>query len=191
MGYMMFGVTECFVIGSKERPDLVLLYGKNDVSGSQEFRRVVRHPLNECGLVPGLSTLSGFTRATMSSVHAVSHSVMGALAVEVEERERHRAEAYLGVKNVKRGFWEMLPFYGNQKMHDLDEERAELMNNAALRGDVLGKVVLFGDEGLIAEKPYDEFMQRGEYKRYIGQCFSLRSGLTPIITFMQPDKKNV
>ncbi|EFB41093.1 MULTISPECIES: hypothetical protein [Parachlamydia] len=101
---MGFSATGSLLKGSSLRPDIltgVLVDDKNVY-----IRSGLNSRLNILGYIPVISSLSGYGRLGLGTVHAVIHLP---LTFRKKNRKHHLAEMKLGLKNMGRGAIEMIP----------------------------------------------------------------------------------
>ncbi|WP_075882678.1 hypothetical protein [Candidatus Protochlamydia sp. W-9] len=67
--------------------------------------------LNICGIIPGLSTVTGTGRALLRIVHTIAH--LAKAIFDKQNRNSHLNEATLGFYNFARGTIEAVSFFGN------------------------------------------------------------------------------
>jgi len=69
------------------------------------------HWLNICGMIPGVSTITGVGRSLVGLVHMVAH--LAKAIFDKPNRDEHLREAGLGFYNLVRGLVEAVPVAGN------------------------------------------------------------------------------
>lgn len=111
----MFSVTGDLLNGTELRPDIYLI-AKDE--GESMAYDTTNAKLNSLGVIPVVSTASGFVRFSLGLVHTIVH--LACAIFDTANRDKHLAEARLGMINVVRGLTEMIPVVGNLTLLMID-----------------------------------------------------------------------
>jgi len=84
--------------------------------------------LNICGIIPGVSTVTGIGRAFLGLVHTIVH--LAKAVFDKQNRNEHLNEAALGFYNLARGITEAIPVLGNLVVGIFDIYRLNKQQNA-------------------------------------------------------------
>ena len=122
---MSFSVTGNLLRGSIQRPDAAIL-ATLDNDQVKTYNTLSRW--NRYGYVPVLSTITGFARTLLATIHTIAHAALATLS---KNRAHHLNEASLGLKNIVRGCVEMVPLIGNTAVYLFDQKRINLTKKFA------------------------------------------------------------
>lgn len=118
---MGWSVTGNILSGSVQRPDILTGVGIKGNAYSHDIAYdSINCKLNICGYIPGVSTITGLSRALLGLVHTIVHLVC---AIFSSNRTHHLQEAKLGMKNIGRGLVEATPIIGNIATFIVDKIR--------------------------------------------------------------------
>lgn len=92
------------------------------------YKGLKLHWSNVCGVIPGVSTVTGIGRAILGLVHAIIHLVKAIF--DKLNRKEHLIEAALGFYNLGRGVVEAFPLLGNIIVGIFDIYRLNKQQNA-------------------------------------------------------------
>lgn len=84
--------------------------------------------LNKCGMIPGVSTVTGLGRSFLGLLHTIVH--LAKAIFDTKNRREHLSEAALGFYNLGRGIVEAIPVLGNSLVIIFDLCRLEKQEKA-------------------------------------------------------------
>jgi len=107
------------------------------------------HWSNKCGLIPGISTITGIGRTFVGLVHMIAH--LAKAIFDQPKRDKHLNEARLGLYNVMRGLVEAIPVAGNLVVAVFDLYR---LNKEIYHKDVTSQL-----QKVLTEKDFKGLLQ--------------------------------
>ncbi|EFB41095.1 MULTISPECIES: hypothetical protein [Parachlamydia] len=126
---MGFSATGNFLSGSAQRPDIITT---TDIFPDKKvnLNSLPASRLNSYGYIPFFGTVIGTFHLTAGSLHTAIHFI--ALAIFKKNRAHHLSETKLGLKNIGRGFIEIVPGMGFL-MYFIDNSRVRQIQKKIIK----------------------------------------------------------